>query len=90
MTVPTGSSDKPRSQKALRQLVSDLAAKIPRLEQEVKRLRLGNSNLHVPNQALKDEIVRLKNLIAYLGDRLGLTPDQQRIPPLAILVSQAA
>jgi hypothetical protein len=53
---------KPLSQKALRQLVSDLAGKINRLEQEVERLRLDNSNLHVANQALKDEIARLKHL----------------------------
>jgi hypothetical protein len=46
---------KPPSSTALRQLVSDLAGKIDRLEQEVERLRLDN-------QALKDEIARLKNL----------------------------
>jgi hypothetical protein len=43
-------------------LVSDLAGKIDRLEQEVERLRLDNSSLHAGNQALKDEIARLKNL----------------------------
>src|SRR5829696_6947374 len=53
---------KPLSSTALRRLVSDLAAKIVRLEQEVERLRLDNSNLRVSNQALKDEIARLKNL----------------------------
>ena len=57
-----GGSAKPLSQKALRQLVSDLAGKIDRLEQEVERLRLDNSNLRLDNQALKDEIARLKNL----------------------------
>jgi hypothetical protein len=62
MTVPTGGSDKPLSLKALQRLVSDLVGKIERLEQEVERLRLDNSNLHVANQALKDEIARLKNL----------------------------
>src|SRR5829696_64519 len=62
MTVPTGGSDKPLSQKTLRLLVSDLGGKIERLEQEVERLRLDNGNLHVANQALKDEIARLKNL----------------------------
>ena len=61
MTSPDGSA-KPLSQKALRQLVSDLAGKIERLEQEVERLRLDNGNLHVANQALRDEIARLKNL----------------------------
>jgi hypothetical protein len=47
---------------ALRQLVSDLAGKIDRLEQEVEQLRLDNSNLRLDNQALKDEIARLKHL----------------------------
>jgi hypothetical protein len=61
MTSPGGSA-KPLSQKALRELVSDLAGKVDRLEHEVERLRLDNGNLHVANQALKDEIVRLKNL----------------------------
>jgi hypothetical protein len=55
MTSPPGRSNKPLSSTALRQLVSDLAGKIDRLEQEVERLRLDN-------QALKDEIARLKNL----------------------------
>jgi hypothetical protein len=54
MSAPGGSA-KPLSQKALRLLVTDLAGKIDRLEQEVERLRLDN-------QALKDEIARLKNL----------------------------
>jgi hypothetical protein len=62
MTSPPGGSNKPLSQKALRELVTDLAGKIDRLEQEVERLRLDNSNLHASNQALKDEIARLKNL----------------------------
>jgi hypothetical protein len=76
MTSPPGGSAKPLSQKALRQLVSDLAGKLERFEQElsglrthnqtlqaeVERLHLDNSNLHVANQALKDEIARLKNL----------------------------
>src|SRR5918995_5654640 len=53
---------KPLSSTALRRLVSDLAGKIDRLEQEVERLRLDNGNLHATNQALKDEIARLKNL----------------------------
>src|SRR4030095_7493565 len=53
---------KPLSQKALRQLVAELAGKIDRLEQEVERLRLDNSNLRLDNQALKDEIARLKHL----------------------------
>ena len=53
---------KPLSQKALRQLVADLAGKIDRLEQEVERLSLDNSNLRLDNQALKDEIARLKHL----------------------------
>src|SRR5829696_3655302 len=61
MTSPGGSA-KPLSSTALRLLVSDLAGKIERLEQEVEQLRLDNSNLHVANQALKDEIARLKNL----------------------------
>src|SRR5215213_3302648 len=61
MTSPGGSS-KPLSQKAMRQLVSDLAGKIDRLEQEVEQLRLDNSNLRLDNKALKDEIARLKNL----------------------------
>ena len=62
MTSPPGGSTKPLSSKALRQLVSDLAGKIDRLEQEVERLRLDNSNLRRDNQALKDEIARLKHL----------------------------
>src|SRR5215207_6801836 len=61
MTSPDGSA-KPLSQKAMRQLVSDLAGKIDRLEQEVEQLRLDNGNLHASNQTLKDEIARLKNL----------------------------
>src|SRR5829696_8434536 len=61
MTSPGGSA-KPLSSTALRQLVSDLAGKIERLEQEVEQLRLDNGNLHASNQALKDEIARLKNL----------------------------
>src|SRR5918998_5482934 len=61
MTSPDGST-KPLSQKALRRVVSDLAGKIDRLEQEVEQLRLDNSNLRLDNQALKDEIARLKNL----------------------------
>src|SRR5215212_9390657 len=61
MTSP-GGSNKPLSQKALRELVSDLAGKIERLEEEVEQLRLDNSNLRRDNQALKDEIGRLKNL----------------------------
>src|SRR5215217_8151409 len=61
MTSP-GGSNKPLSSTALRLLVSDLAGKIERLEQEVEQLRLDNSNLHVANQTLKDEIARLKNL----------------------------
>ena len=62
MTEPPADLTKPLSQKALRQLVSDLAGKIERLEQEVEQLRLDNSNLRHDNQALKDEIARLKNL----------------------------
>ena len=75
MTSP-GSSAKPLSRQALRQLVSDLAGKLESfeqelsglrthnqaLQQEVERLRLENSNLRLDNQALKDEIARLKNL----------------------------
>jgi hypothetical protein len=61
MTSPDGSA-KPLSSTALRQLVSDLAGKIDRLEQEVEQLRLDNSNLRLDNQALKHEIARLKNL----------------------------
>src|SRR5215218_9783389 len=61
MTSPGGPT-KPLSQKALRLLVTDLAGKIERLEQEVEQLRLDNSNLRIDNQALKDEIARLKNL----------------------------
>src|ERR671921_156465 len=53
---------KPLSSTAVRQLVSDLAGKIDRLEQEVEQLRLDNSNLRLANQALKDEIARLKHL----------------------------
>jgi hypothetical protein len=62
MTSPLGGSSKPLSQKALRELVSDLAGKIDRLEQEVEQLRLDNSTLRIDNQALKDEIARLKHL----------------------------
>jgi len=58
----TGGSAKPLSSTALRELVSGLAGKIDRLEQEVEQLRLDNSNLHLDNQALKDEIARLKHL----------------------------
>ncbi|MBQ0818987.1 MULTISPECIES: transposase [Microvirga] len=62
MTSPPGGSNKPLSQKVLRELVSDLAGKIARLEQEIEQLRLDNSNLRRDNQALKDEIARLKHL----------------------------
>ena len=61
MTSPGGPT-KPLSSTALRRLVSDLAGKIDRLEQEVEQLRRDNSNLRRDNQALKDEIARLKNL----------------------------
>jgi hypothetical protein len=61
MTSPDR-SNKPLSSTALRELVSDLAGKIDRLEHEVEQLRLANSNLRHDNQALKDEIARLKNL----------------------------
>jgi outer membrane murein-binding lipoprotein Lpp len=76
MTSLPGGSTKFLSQKALRQLVSDLAGKLESFEQEVSQLRthnqalqeeverlhLDNNNLHASNQALKDEIARLKNL----------------------------
>jgi hypothetical protein len=62
MTVPPPNVTTPLSSTALRELVSDLAGKIARLEQEVEWLRLDNSNLRHDNQALKDEIARLKNL----------------------------
>jgi hypothetical protein len=62
MTVPPPNVTKPLSSMALRELVSDLAGKIDRLEHEVEQLRLDNSNLRRDNQALKDEIARLKNL----------------------------
>jgi hypothetical protein len=62
MTVPPPNVTTPLSSTALRELVSDLAGKIARLEQEVEQLRLDNSNLRHDNQALKDEIARLKNL----------------------------
>ncbi|XOC83470.1 hypothetical protein RE429_30500 (plasmid) [Microvirga sp. M2] len=61
MSAPGGSA-KPLSQKALRLLVTDMAGKIDRLEQVVEQLHLDNSNLRLENQALKDEIARLKNL----------------------------
>jgi hypothetical protein len=60
--TPPGGSNKPLSSTALRELVSDLAGKIDRLEQEAEQLRLHNSNLRLDNQALKDEIARLKHL----------------------------
>jgi hypothetical protein len=76
MTALPGGSTKSLSQKALPQLVLDLAGKLESFEQElselrthnqalqeeVERLRLDNSTLHASNQALKDEIARLKNL----------------------------
>jgi hypothetical protein len=62
MTVPPPNVTTPLSSTALRELVSDLAGKIARLEQEVEQLRLDNSNLRHDNQALKEEIARLKNL----------------------------
>src|SRR5918993_5240381 len=76
MTALPGGSTKSLSQKALPQLVLDLAGKLESFEQElselrphnkvwkeeVERLRLDNGNLHARNQALKDEIARLKNL----------------------------
>src|SRR5215217_8023062 len=62
MTVPPPNVTKPLSATALRELVSDLAGKIDRLEHEVERLHLDNSNLRRDNQALKDEIARLKHL----------------------------
>ena len=49
MSAPSSDSAKPLSQKALRLLVSDLAGKIDRLEQEVERLHLDNSNLRLDN-----------------------------------------
>jgi hypothetical protein len=61
MTSPDR-SNKPLSSTALRELVSDLAGKIDRLEHEVEQLRLANSNLRLDNQALKDEIARLRHL----------------------------
>src|SRR3954453_16938985 len=61
MSAPGGSA-KPLSQKALRLLVTDLAGKIDRLEQKDEHLALDNSNLRLDNQALKDEIARLKHL----------------------------
>ncbi|WP_457091819.1 hypothetical protein [Microvirga sp. P5_D2] len=45
MTWPPGGSSKPLSSTALRELISDLAGKIERLEQEVEQFRLDNSNL---------------------------------------------
>ena len=54
MSAPGGFAE-PLFQKALRLLVTDLTGKIDRLEQEVEQLRLDN-------QALKDEIARLKHL----------------------------
>jgi len=76
MTEPPSDLAKPQSQKALRQLVSDLASTLERVEQElsglrthnqalqeeVERLHLDNSNLRLDNQALRDEIARLKHL----------------------------
>src|ERR671910_455269 len=76
MAEPPSDLAKTLSLKALRQLVSDLAGTLERVEQElsglrthnqalqeeVERLRLDNGNLHASNQALKDEIARLKNL----------------------------
>src|ERR671917_1492343 len=76
MTALPGGSTKSLSQKALPQLVLDLAGKLESFEQElselrthnqalqeeVERLRLDNGKLHASNQALKDEIARLKNL----------------------------
>jgi hypothetical protein len=76
MTSLPGGSTKFLSQKAMRQLVLDLARKLESFERElsqlrthnqalqaeVERLRLDNSNLHASNHALKDEIARLKNL----------------------------
>jgi hypothetical protein len=47
----------------LRQLVSDLAGKINRLEQDVEQLRFDNSHLRRDSQALKGEVVRLKNVL---------------------------
>ncbi|WP_114949165.1 IS66 family transposase, partial [Microvirga calopogonii] len=61
MSAPGGSAQ-PLSSTALRRLVADLAGKIDRLEHEVEQLRLANSNLRLENQALKDEIARLKHL----------------------------
>ncbi|UVF22409.1 transposase (plasmid) [Microvirga terrae] len=71
-----GGPTKPLSSRALRELVTDLAGKIERLEQdlsqlwthnhalqhEVEQLRFDNSTLRRDNQALKDEIARLKHL----------------------------
>ena len=61
MTGPPSDCAKPLSKKALRLLVSDLAGKIERLERDVARLCLDNSNLRASNQPVKDEIARLKN-----------------------------
>ena len=69
MTLPPGGSTRPLSQKALRQLVSELAGTLERVEQELSQLRTHNQalqheveRLRLDNQALKDEIARLKNL----------------------------
>jgi hypothetical protein len=89
MTSPPGGSSKPLSQRALRLLVSDMAGKIERLEQEVEQLRLDNSNLHVANQALKDEIARLRTCLPIWGPARADSGSAED-PPLAILVFQAA
>src|SRR4051794_13600758 len=62
MTVPPGGFPKPLSKKGLHLLVSDLADKIERLEQEVEQLPWDNANLYASKQALGDETARLKNL----------------------------
>ena len=90
MTSLPGGSTKSLSQKALRQLVLDLAGKIASFEQElsglrthnqtlqaeVERLRLDNSTLRRDNQALKDEIARLKKRKLRLKDEIQRLQDQ--------------
>ena len=56
MSAPSSDSAKPLSQKARASWSRIWPARSSRLEQEVERLRLDNSNLRLDNQALKDEI----------------------------------
>ncbi|MFC1457154.1 hypothetical protein ACETIH_10565 [Microvirga arabica] len=68
MTSPGGSA-KPLSQKALRLLVSDLAGKIERLEQELSGLRTHNQTLQEEVERLQFQSLGVEELRGELGGK---------------------